>query len=329
MLHMRNVILVGMTSVVASCGLFNKDDDRTESPAPTKPTFELTGTETSNLSVDALTAKVRGEKILKNFQLTQFKIADRVVASVGKISSGKDASFSACVRSYIENSPLNVTRDSVSYSINADFISLCDVKREESDTSSIPVNTLVATMTYGCSNGDTSGLKDKLVKDLNLEGVCGDATLVTYSHKLLIKAEKAVTTGDATVGASQSTVTSVVAEEIVSSVNGQSCVLRVIDKRYRAIDSCRIVSQSKTYEGDPAYLKNSPNDSVIKGPTVNQSVITIQGAQIDNTAPYYSSATTTFAFNGWEGSVRYDNAWVAPKWSAKHPDSVLKAFGSL
>jgi len=328
MAKLANHILIGTFAFwFSSCGVLKSGDDDKGSSSPTEivPNFELTGSETTELSAFEVGNFVRSSEILKSFHVNPPGFSSRIIHAASKVSSGGSESFANCVSEKISKTPLMVTDNTIGVRMDYDFIALCDEKQRPEDKRERPVNKLTADFTLGCANMSLDSLRGKTFGQFKFGSACNGAKLVSSSYHLTIVTRKV----SYNILEKPETVFSHVASESFESFNGTPCIVRSLDKQKMMVETCRSVLQRKTYAGAVERENHSPNDKEAPGPRVVQSVATVRSGVYEANAPYYDSATSSFEVNGWKGSVTYDNGWIEPKWTAKLRDSESSASGTL
>lgn len=304
-----------------SCGIINHDDDSPSgSGAPNVNSFGLTGTETTTLDANALRNAVNNFSILTKIDLANTNKDAKKLASF--ISRGKAKNFEACVKKKLDSVPLEVTGDTVSYTFDYDFITLCDDAAKPDDLVEEIKNRMTGTVIIGCGGGDFSKLKNGEAKDLTQSAeLCKDAQSVKFFYNFTVDARITTKTKNGT-EYEVTDVHSAKGSSSLAAATGGPCVLTVTDKKFRHVDSCEAIDQLKRYDGAPKFESNSPvihKDEHEKEdrPRVIQSKATVSNAVIETDAPYYKAPTnTTFVINGWNGTVNYSNGWAGPTWTA-------------
>ena len=283
-----SILLISLSSLTfLRCGILQKDDDSSSNgPGSAAPNFELTGVEFSEVRPADVTQFVNRTQLIRAFKFNSLDLAARVITISGGISRGKNASFATCIKSKIENTKLEATLDSVGYSINFDFIALCDAASEPDDLISDVRNNLVATMKIGCAGGKTETKDGQTIKEMDVN-ICTGAQSATYTYNFTINAHSATKVKKGTEYVITA-VRDIVLNESVAAPNGTPCNLVIENDKFSRLPGCRLLTQSKTYSGDPKFEANSPKSSkagIDPHPIVVQAAVTIENAQIDGTAP--------------------------------------------
>lgn len=324
-------ILIGLLLALlmiqtTGCGLFqNDDDDVSSNNGPeNSELFALTGNEVTDITGDQVAAFVNKSSGLMD-QPKLEGVVSLLLNSASKISRDDgNANFSKCIAQKMNDTKLQVTHDTVSFNFDFDFIAICDRKELPTDLIGEIKNTMKATVTFGCAGGTISSLQGKFVENLNGEDVLGKLCKDATTNKILSKK----VTYEYTVDARKTTtvkkgteyevvlVNSVFTNASLKAKNNSPCNLLVVNDTTSRVDSCRAISQSKTFKAHPKYEANSANDKAAPHPIVNQTVITVNDGIWEHDAQFYTTADTTFLANGWNGVLTYRNGWAAPTWEA-------------
>ncbi|MCX6117866.1 MAG: hypothetical protein NT027_10005, partial [Proteobacteria bacterium] len=314
---------------LTSCSFLQSDADSTRSPdsgSSDKDATGLVGLEHTDVSGDEVSAFINGGEatIARNlnfFSTDKSTVAASLANSASKLSRDVNVSadFVKCVNTKIGLVGLQKTVDTVSFAMDFDFIKECDRDEKPDDLVGEIKNTFKANVTFGCASGQIAKLSAEFLKDLpsDIFNYCKSEDVLSrkFGWDMTVDARKTFKVKNGT-EYEVNQVVSILSNVSLTAKNGSPCNIVRTNSTTEQMDSCRMVSQSKTFTGKPVDESNSPNDKVKNHPRVLKKVVTVGGAILNEGSNYYSSANTTFLFNGWEGKLTYKNGFVAPTWEA-------------
>jgi hypothetical protein len=318
MLRKFTALLV-VTGSFISCGMLTDDANKkkkTQRAPLENKTFDLTGAVTTPLEVAGVTTFVKRSPLLAHFAINNGKLS--VTLDPSGIQTGLAAQFSNCVKNKLDNIALAVTADSISFNAQFDFTAECDRIPLPEDHIAKISNSFEAFFELSCAGQDFSSYIGKTFKDLSTTAICANSSAVQLQFHSLAKAVKSTETKVGDVYAVTNVTSEITAQETSGTPNGGPCRQVVTDNKHSVLQSCVQIKQSRTFNGAPKFESNSPAEKTDAHPVVIQSIITLSNmTQERDGAPYYTSGTTTFQINGWNGTVAYTNGWAEPKWEAK------------
>jgi hypothetical protein len=325
MLSLR-ILLFSLLSINAtSCNLLHTKDSDAISDAGAGPAnsrvFDATGNESSEIKADVVASFINDKPyLLVNSQQTSLFNAFSDLPLSDFSRDGNESALLGCAKNKISKVPLQVTKDTISYSFELDLTKECDREARTTDKIGTVRNFIRASAMIGCSANLTSNLVGKTLGTIGGNPCQNDPSQKIKSEKFAfeftIDARKVTREKK---GTEYEDVLSNVyfRNESLKSNSGLPCnFVTVLSTMQTTFDSCRWVSQERIFENEPKYENNSPNEKTDPHPTVNQKVVTVSNALKEEKANYYTSANSSFSYNGWEGKLTFVHGWTAPSWEA-------------
>ncbi len=314
--------------MLQGCG-FLDHKETTPGKSPTQG-FNLTATETTLTSTDALKTFLNTDSFLGSLNLGKISPEKPAVPSFSRVSS---SDFARCVAAQLNAVPLRVTLDTLALEFDFDFVQLCDRTPQQTDRVTEVANRVKGAFVVTCGGGDFAGYKGRTWGDLSTLSVmslCGPTSEISWSasQELSARIVKSAQSTD------QENVVSVrTFKSAVAGSANNSCRIK-IDENGSASEQelvardCRLVWSSVSFDGPASAESRSPNASETPRPLVTQGEVVLKDARMRQRDPWFHDSMTSFTYNNWTGTVTTSNGWAKPTWNATAADGTT-ASGTL
>lgn len=313
-------MLVFTTFAIALLALNGCHSDDGE-PGPSRQGFGLTTPDsgpTTELTGEDVRAYLNSLPLLSKIDKSLLRLDDFEVPAM---ASGSSDSLKSCANELLRKKGLNVTRNSVALTFDADLIAECDEPIEDFPDLAEVKNIVKYQVRVGCDRADFSHWFGKTLDDVGsaeISPYCENSKLIVVNRAGSVEARKAVKTKQE--GESEITDLKVVHLAFrLSGIDTSDCTL-VRDRNTVKIRSCRYDLWSKEYYGHPQFENVDANDVDKENkPSVYQLSIILKGLEQSDEDRFYNLGEIVFELNGWKGRVKYNkNGWASPRWEAQN-----------